>query len=459
MDTRLNDREPGQRKPGEHEPRRQELGWRAPRQRELKWRKLARPVRAAAVAACAIFAALLGSAAFNTVFGFVDTAWNGSFIDWITPQFLNLSNLNEFGIFPELVLDVQGVKFFFLELGICVVIALVAVCALTWVASTRWEGRRERREAARILRTYMAHDLEVSEAFPAGWEELALVAADVKSASKDQARRLEDEAARKNDLITYLAHDLKTPLTSVIGYLSLLDEIPEMPLEQRARYVGIALDKARRLERLINEFFDITRYNLQHIELEVEPVNLSFLLVQMADEFYPLLAEHGNTVELTVEGVSTDADAGADPDAELPEITLMADPERLARVLNNVLRNAISYSSEGTKIEVSAQTIARMGAKGAETAGVSEQDVDEQDAEAAGAVRIEVSDTGATIPPHRLEAIFDKFFRLDDARATTTGGAGLGLAIAREIVGLHHGTIRAASEAGRTTFTIELPLS
>lgn len=451
MDTRLNDREPGQRK-----PRRQELGWRAPRQRKLKWRNLAWPVRAAAVAACAIFAALLGTAAFNTVFGFVDTAWNGSFIDWITPQFLNLSNLNEFGIFPELVLDVQGVKFFFLELGICVVIVLVTACAITWVASTRREGRRERREAARILKTYMAHDLEVSEAFPAGWEELALVAADVKRASKDQARRLEDEASRKNDLITYLAHDLKTPLTSVIGYLSLLDEIPEMPLEQRARYVGIALDKARRLERLINEFFDITRYNLQHIELEVEPVNLSFLLVQMADEFYPLLAEHGNTVELTVEGVS----AGAGPDAELPEITLMADPERLARVLNNVLRNAISYSSEGTKIEVSAQTVARMGAKGAETAGVGEQDAGEQDAGAPpGAVRIEVSDTGATIPPHRLEAIFDKFFRLDDARATTTGGAGLGLAIAREIVELHHGTIRAASEAGRTTFTIELPLS
>lgn len=416
-----------------------------------------------AVAACAIFAALLGSAAFNTVFGFVDTAWNGSFLDWITPQFLNLSNLNELGVFPELVLDVQGVKFFFLELGICVVIVLVTACALTWVASTRREGRRERREAARILRTYMAHDLEVSEAFPAGWEELALVAADVKRASKDQARRLEDEAARKNDLITYLAHDLKTPLTSVIGYLSLLDEIPEMPLEQRARYVGIALDKARRLERLINEFFDITRYNLQHIELEVEPVNLSFLLVQMADEFYPLLAEHGNTVELTVEGVSTDADA--DPDVELPEITLMADPERLARVLNNVLRNAISYSSENTKIEVSAQTIARMGEKGAEAAGVSEQDVGEQGSHEQdagtlpGAVRIEVSDTGATIPPHRLETIFDKFFRLDDARATSTGGAGLGLAIAREIVELHHGTIRAASEAGRTTFTIELPLS
>lgn len=431
-----------------------------------------------AVAACAIFVALLGTAAFGTVFGFVDTAWNGSFIDWITPQFLNVSNLNEFGIFPELVLDVQGVKFFFLELGICVVIALVAACALTWVVSTRRAERRERREAARILRTYMAHDLEVSEAFPAGWEELALVAADIKHASEDQARRLEDEAARKNDLITYLAHDLKTPLTSVIGYLSLLDEIPEMPLEQRARYVGVTLDKARRLERLINEFFDITRYNLQHIELEVEPVNLSFLLVQMADEFYPLLAAHGNTMELTVEGVSAGADAvpdaeppvegvsaGAGPDAELPEITLMADPERLARVLNNVLRNAISYSSEGTKIEVSAQTIARMGEKDAEKAdggeqGSHEQDAGEQDTSAPPiAVRIEVSDVGATIPPHRLETIFDKFFRLDDARATTTGGAGLGLAIAREIVELHHGTICATSEAGRTTFTIELPLS
>ena len=112
---------------------------------------------------------------------------------------------------------------------------------------------------------------------------------------------LKEEAARKNDLIAYLAHDLKTPLTSVIGYLSLLDEAVDMPTPQRAKYVSITLDKAKRLEKLINEFFEITRYNLQGIVLEKETIDLYYMLVQMTDEFYPLLQAHQNTTELDVD--------------------------------------------------------------------------------------------------------------------------------------------------------------
>ena len=111
--------------------------------------------------------------------------------------------------------------------------------------------------------------------------------------------------------MTYLAHDLKTPLTSVIGYLSLLDEVPDMPEAQRARYTGVALDKACRLERLVNEFFDITRYSLTNIELELAPVDLAGLLVQLADEFYPALSAHGNVARVTVAGtVRTVEDPG-----------------------------------------------------------------------------------------------------------------------------------------------------
>ena len=98
-------------------------------------------------------------------------------------------------------------------------------------------------------------------------------------------RAARDEIQRKNDLIIYLAHDIKTPLTSVIGYLSLLDEAPDMPPEQKAKYVGITLEKAYRLDELIDEFFDITRFNLQHIEVNKSRINLSLMLRQMADEF------------------------------------------------------------------------------------------------------------------------------------------------------------------------------
>ncbi len=385
--------------------------------------------RAALLTLAAVAAAILvASAAFSTVFGFVDTAWNGSFMDWLAPQILNLSNLNEFGLWPEVVLDVSGVKYFFMQLGICGIVLLAVGCAASAVLAARRARREERARAAELLRAFLAHDLDAREAFPAGWEELALVAADAKRSSADQARRLEDEATRRGDLVTYLAHDLKTPLTSVIGYLSLLDEVSDMPEAQRARYTGVALDKALRLERLVNEFFDITRYNLTHIELERAPVDLAALLVQLADEFYPALEAHGNTARVEVEGTRRTPEAPGEP--------LMADVDaaRLARVLGNLLRNAIAYSDEGTEVTLRAAL-----------------------ADGADAVRIEVRDVGATIPSHKLRAIFDKFYRLDESRASATGGAGLGLAIAREIVELHGGTIAAASEGGVTTFTVELP--
>ena len=220
----------------------------------------------------------------------------------------------------------------------------------------------------------------------------------------------------KVDLISNVSHDLKTPLTSVIGYLSLLDEVPDMPQQQKAKYVNIALDKARRLEKLINEFFDITRYNLQQIELEEERLDLSYMLVQMADEFYPILKAHGNTIRVEA--------------AE--DLTVYGDSLKLARVFNNLLKNAVYYSYPNTEITIRAEQLAQ-------------------------AVRISFSNQGKTIPAQKLNAVFEKFFRLDEARSTNTGGAGLGLAIAKEIVTLHGGTISAKSECEQTTFCVMLP--
>ena len=386
------------------------------------------------LAAVIIGGGAVGIMLYILLFRFVDDGMNGAFVDWFFSTFVSSWEVDyQTNTTYNLVFDSIGAKEFFLKLGLAFVIVLVAVSALSAYLYARRRSRETAERAADLLAFYMRHDAEASEVFPDGFGALALTATEVKSAAEAHERALRDEAQRRSDLITYLAHDLKTPLTSVIGYLSLLDEIPEMPREQRCRYVGITLDKAKRLERLINEFFDITRYNLSHIELETENVDLSYLLVQMADEFYPLLAAHGNTVSLTVEGAPASVEA---PGAEL---WITADPGRLARVFNNILKNAIAYSHEGTEIAVAAERFERADAPGEPWA------------------RVTVSDEGATIPPHQLEAIFDQFFRLDEARATSTGGAGLGLAIAREIVELHGGTITAASEAGRTTFTVELP--
>lgn len=383
-------------------------------------------VRALMVVGTLAAALVLATVAYNALVSFVDEALNGAFIDWVSSQFLDAHNLAEFGVSAEVALDTAGTRYFFFQLGAIVVVLLVGVAAGAAAVASRRRAREERARAASLVRAYMTRDLDASEAFPEGWEELALEASRVKREAQDQARRLAEEAARKNDLVTYLAHDLRTPLTSVIGYLTLLSEVPEMPAEQRARYTGVALDKALRLERLVNEFFDITRYNLTHIELELAPVDLAYLLCQVADEFYPALSSHGNVAEVTVGGSRRTAEEPGEP------LMVVADAARLARVLNNLIKNAIAYSSEGTPVEVSARV------EGDEAV-------------------IAVSDEGVTIPSHKLRAIFDKFYRVDESRASDTGGAGLGLAIAREIVELHGGTIAAESEAGRTTFTVRLP--
>lgn len=220
---------------------------------------------------------------------------------------------------------------------------------------------------------------------------------------------------RKNDLVIYLAHDIKTPLTSVIGYLSLLNEDKGLPQEQKNRYIRIALDKANRLETLINEFFEITRYRFQTVPLQLEEVDLCYMMVQISDELYPKLMERGKTMELDV-----------------PEdIHIRADSEKMARVFNNILKNAIAYSDPGSPIRVSAR-------------------------QEPGRVVIQFTNRGA-IPQQRLDDIFEKFYRLDAARSSATGGAGLGLAIARDIVRLHGGDVTAQSDGEFTIFTVTLP--
>lgn len=223
---------------------------------------------------------------------------------------------------------------------------------------------------------------------------------------------------RKNDLIVYLAHDLKTPLTSVIGYLTLLRDEPQISEEMRSRYTGIALDKAERLEDLINEFFDITRFNLTNIQLEPERVNISRMLEQIGFEFHPILAEKDLKLETEIK----------------PNVEILCDPDKLARVFDNLLRNAVNYSYAGTTIYLS----------------MDYEPIKDE-------VKICVENHGKTISPDKLDRIFEQFFRLDSSRRSSTGGSGLGLAIAKEIVELHHGTITAESENESIRFTVVLP--
>lgn len=222
---------------------------------------------------------------------------------------------------------------------------------------------------------------------------------------------------RKNDLVMYLAHDLKTPLSSVIGYLTLLRDESQISDELKTRYLSISLDKAERLEDLINEFFEITRFNLSNIKLVYGKINLTRMLEQLAYEFKPMLAGKNLKLEFEMQ----------------PDMMLSCDANKLQRVFDNVLRNAVSYCYENTIIQVKARQVEDH-------------------------VLIKIINEGDTIPGERLERIFEQFYRLDVSRSSSTGGAGLGLAIAKEIVELHHGQITARSENGITSFEVTLPL-
>lgn len=230
-------------------------------------------------------------------------------------------------------------------------------------------------------------------------------------------RLARENEQKKDELIVYLAHDIKTPLTSMIGYLSLLSEIKDMPQEQRNRYIDIALDKSYRLEYLINELFDVARFNSEKIVLEKEEINLNLMLEQIADDFYPTLKEMNKKINFTSD----------------EKTILYADPDKLSRVFNNLIKNAVNYSKENTDIDISILNKENQAT-------------------------VKITNKGKQIPKEKLDKIFEKFYRLDSSRTSKTGGSGLGLAIAKEIVELHGGRIYAESDMKETTFSIILPI-
>ena len=239
----------------------------------------------------------------------------------------------------------------------------------------------------------------------------------LKRESLTNEKLARENEQKKDELIVYLAHDIKTPLTSMIGYLSILNEMDDMPKKQQEKYIKIALDKSYRLEELINELFDVARFNSEKIILEKEKLNLNLMLAQIIDDFYPTLSELNKKIELNNE----------------QQIMLVADPDKLGRVFNNLIKNAINYSAENSNIRINVRK--------------NEYNI-----------IVDIINEGRQIPKEKLDQIFEKFYRLDSSRISKTGGSGLGLAIAKDIVQLHGGQIKAISSEKETLFRVELPL-
>ncbi len=224
-----------------------------------------------------------------------------------------------------------------------------------------------------------------------------------------------DAVSKKNDLIMYMAHDLKTPLTSTIGYLTLLTQEKDISQNLRDKYLQIALDKAVRVEDLTNQFFEITKYDLHDMPINKSKIDLSLLLGQLLEEFYPMLQE--KKLEYQVE--------------KEENVMFLGDGDKLARAFGNLLKNAINYSYENSTIQISLK------------------EYDDK-------IELIFRNEGDKIPQYKLDKIFDKFYRIDESRSTKTGGTGLGLAITKEIIELHGGNIYVKNDSKFIEFYVEL---
>ena len=253
-----------------------------------------------------------------------------------------------------------------------------------------------------------------------GDDEFSSMAANLNKMVEDIRRLIdkEREAERtKNELITNVAHDLRTPLTSIIGYLELLsNKSSPLPSDMQGKYLDIAYSKSKRLEKLIEDLFGFTKLNYGKISMHVSKVDIIKLLGQLLEESYPNFSNKNLSYELQ---------------SNVPAKVIMADGNLLARLFDNLINNAIKYGAEGKRVLVKVYAMAET-------------------------VQVSVTNYGYVIPEEELPLIFEKFYRVEHSRSVNTGGTGLGLAIVKNIVDMHGGSISVASDMNGTVFTVKL---
>ncbi len=252
-----------------------------------------------------------------------------------------------------------------------------------------------------------------------GDDEFSSMAANLNHMAADIKKLMEKERESertKNELITNVAHDLRTPLTSIIGYLELLAGNQQIPADMQHKYIEIAYGKSRRLQKLIEDLFGFTKLNCGKIAMHVGQIDIVKLLGQLVEEAYPNFVEKGLSYDLQ---------------SNVPAKIINADGNLLARLFDNLIGNAIKYGADGKRVLVKIHAESET-------------------------VTVSVTNYGYVIPADELPLIFNKFYRVEQSRSSSTGGTGLGLAIVKEIVDMHGGTISVASDLNGTVFTVKL---
>lgn len=250
-------------------------------------------------------------------------------------------------------------------------------------------------------------------------DEFGDIAKDINVASKkleEAIQRGDFSESSKDQLVINLAHDLRTPLTSVLGYLDLILKDETLTKEQVRHFLTIAYTKSKRLEDLIDELFEITRMNYGMLPVEKMKINVTDLLLQLKEELYPIFEKNDLIARMN----------------NAPHLPILGDGDLIARVFENLMTNAIRYGSDGRYVDIKGFI-----------------DGDE--------VVVQVVNYGNSIPPDELPRLFEMFYTGDKARTHKEDSTGLGLFIAKNIVEQHHGTITADSSIIRTLFEVRFP--
>lgn len=234
--------------------------------------------------------------------------------------------------------------------------------------------------------------------------------------SMDEERAIEKS---KDELITNVSHDIRTPLTSIIGYLGLIEDKQYHSQEDLLKYTHTAFLKSKQMKSLVEDLFEYTKVRQTDTPLSLTNIDLAAMLEQLAASFELEAQKKG----MTIGSSST------------PSVLMMeADPEKLVRIFNNLVANALKYGDGGKQINLIAQQV--------------------NDNE----LEVRVTNDGPKIPKESLSMIFERFYRVEESRSKETGGTGLGLAIAQSIVALHGGYIYVESDDDLTSFVIHLPV-
>lgn len=337
---------------------------------------------------------------------------------WVVTTFPDV--FSEFWFFGNVIEDIRTQELWGLTPLVFIFLLLVAGVAIYWRLKRRYhqyELQHIIKELHYIAQGHYTHRIRGNYSGDIGKVVDSIhVLVDSTVEAMEEERRIEQS---KDELITNVSHDIRTPLTSIIGYLGLIEERRFSSTNEAASYVHTAYKKAKQMKALVDDLFEYTTVRQTTTPLEYITFDMGQLIEQMAIDFELEARKKGREIK-----------------TQIPAVPLMmnGDTEKIVRVFHNLLSNALKYGKGGTLIKIKAE-------------------------KRKDKIVVSVSNNGETLPEEAIEQLFDRFYRAEASRSQDTAGTGLGLAIAQSIVELHGGEITASVENGWTVFNVEFPVN